>query len=36
MLKLEDFESVVADIAKYSYKKIETASIDRHYTRFSL
>jgi 2-dehydro-3-deoxyphosphooctonate aldolase (KDO 8-P synthase) len=34
MLKLEDFESVVADIVKYSYKETETASIDRHYTGF--
>jgi 2-dehydro-3-deoxyphosphooctonate aldolase (KDO 8-P synthase) len=34
MIHLKDFENVVSDIAKYSYKEIETASIDRHYTGF--
>ena len=34
MIHLKDFESVVADIAKYSYKETETASIGRHYTGF--
>ena len=35
MLRLEDFESVVADIAKYSYRKTETVPVDRHYTGFN-
>ena len=34
MLHLKDFESVVADIVKYSYRETETAPIDRNYTGF--
>jgi len=34
MLRLEDFESVVDDIVKYSYRKTETVSIDRNYKGF--
>jgi len=35
MLHLKDFESVVADIVKYSYSERETTPVDRHYTGFS-
>jgi 2-dehydro-3-deoxyphosphooctonate aldolase (KDO 8-P synthase) len=34
MLYLKDFERVVEDIVKYSYRKKETANIDRNYTGF--
>jgi len=34
MLYLKDFESVVADIVKYSYRETETVPIDRNYTGF--
>ena len=34
MLSLEDFESVVSDIVKYSYRKKETVPVDRNYTGF--
>jgi 2-dehydro-3-deoxyphosphooctonate aldolase (KDO 8-P synthase) len=34
MLHLKDFEAVVADIAKYSYRETETAPVDRNYTGF--
>jgi len=35
MLHLKDFEQVVADIVKYSYRKRETIPVDRNYTGFS-
>lgn len=35
MLRLEDFESVIADILKYSYRKRETVPVDRNYTGFN-
>jgi 2-dehydro-3-deoxyphosphooctonate aldolase (KDO 8-P synthase) len=35
MLRLEDFERVVLDIIKYSYRETETVPIDRHYTGFA-
>jgi 2-dehydro-3-deoxyphosphooctonate aldolase (KDO 8-P synthase) len=34
MLRLEDFETVVHDIAKCSYRERETAQVDRNYTGF--
>lgn len=34
MLHLKDFETVVADIVKYSYRQRETTPVDRHYTGF--
>jgi 2-dehydro-3-deoxyphosphooctonate aldolase (KDO 8-P synthase) len=34
MLRLEDFETVVADIVQYSYREKETVPIDRNYTGF--
>jgi len=34
MLRLQDFETVVTDIVKYSYREPETVPIDRHYTGF--
>jgi len=35
MLRLEDFERVVIDIIKYSYRETETVPIDRNYTGFN-
>jgi len=35
MLRLEDFETVVLDIIKYSYREKETVPIDRHYKGFT-
>ena len=35
MLHLKDFETVVADIVKYSYRERETAPVDRHYSGFN-
>jgi 2-dehydro-3-deoxyphosphooctonate aldolase (KDO 8-P synthase) len=34
MLLLEDFESIIKDIVRYSFKEIETVPVDRHYTGF--
>jgi 2-dehydro-3-deoxyphosphooctonate aldolase (KDO 8-P synthase) len=34
MLHLNDFETVVADIVKYSYRERETTPVDRNYTGF--
>jgi hypothetical protein len=34
MLRLDKFESVVADIVKYSYRERETTPVDRNYTGF--
>lgn len=35
MLRLENFERVVLDIIKYSYRETETVPIDRNYTGFN-
>jgi 2-dehydro-3-deoxyphosphooctonate aldolase (KDO 8-P synthase) len=35
MLRLEDFEGVVLDLIKYSYRETETVPIDRNYTGFN-
>jgi len=34
MLRLDEFESVVSDIVKYTYRKTETIPVDRNYTGF--
>lgn len=34
MLHLKDFEKTVEDIVRYSYRELETATIDRNYTGF--
>jgi 3-deoxy-D-manno-octulosonic acid (KDO) 8-phosphate synthase len=34
MLRLGDFEKKVEDIVRYSYRELETVTIDRNYTGF--